>query len=235
MRKVSAIIMAGGKGTRFGGAIPKCLAALADGSTLLGRLIQQLQDAQVEQIIVCTSPENLEAIARHCGIYAMAVACGNCVLGPLPALAEALNHSSGEKNLVCLGDIYFQTSPFGQLEDLCLAVGDNGTNAGSGWVVRDGPVVRGISYLRTANADTRWTGTFLFNQRLAANLVARAHSFSKKPFEAWIGGLIEDDNILRWIDAGGVVNVNSADDYARVLEMTRPIVHEHNRTATARA
>ena len=228
---ISAIIMAGGKATRFAGDVPKCLAPLSDGSTLLGRLIQQLRDARVEEIIICCSPENVESITQFVGARAKAVACASCDLGPLPALAEALRHSSGERKLLCLADIYFHKSPFGQLEGESLAIGQDGSTAGSGWVVRDRQAVRGISYLRTPNADARWTGTFLFDKHLAAHLSANVDRYTKKPFEAWISDLIAEGNSLQWIDAGAFVNVNTGADYARVLEMTRPTVHEHHAVA----
>ena len=226
--KSSAIIMAGGKGTRFAGDVPKCLAPLGDGSTLLGRLIQQLEDARVEEMIVCCSPENVRAIAQYVGERAEAVACADCAFGPLPALTEALKASSGRTKRLCLADIFFEKGPFRELKNGTLAIGQDGSDVGSGWVVRDGSTVDVISYLPTPGADARWTGTFLFDERVAEHLFERAHCYSKKPFEAWISDLIASGNVLEWLDAGAFVNVNSAADYARVVQMTRPIVDEHN-------
>src|SRR6185436_14566768 len=106
---VTAIVMAGGAGSRLGPlgrAMPKCLLPVPGGQTLLTRLLGQLRAAGVHEIIVCCSPENhapIQEALDQAGMVrdrdlvsgpaqpvAMAVACASCCHGPVPAMAEAL-------------------------------------------------------------------------------------------------------------------------------------------------
>ena len=243
---VSAIIMAGGKGTRFAGGGPKCLAPLSDGSTLLTRLISQLAAAEISEIRVCCSLENAATIRSFLAqrrLDAQAVTCDNCSLGPLPALAEALAAGDFEWRLLCQADIYFHANPFLELRSKIveqpgaqgwLLTGADESNSQSGWILRNDSKVQSISYAPAPGASLRWTGGFLFHQRHIDHLASRAPAYAQKPFEAWISDLNEAGNCFGWIDAGSFVNVNSPDDHTRLLGSAQPN-HENDVIGAARA
>lgn len=242
---VCATIMAGGKGARFGGEGPKFLAPLSDGSTLLTRLMSQLAVAAIDEICVCCSPENADVIRSFLATRrpdARVVACGNCSLGPLPALAEALAAGASEWRMLCLADIYFQTNPFMELRSKVveqpgaqgwLFTGLDESKSRSGWLICNDSKVQAISYDPTPGANLRWTGAFLFHKTQIDYLTARAHDYAHKPFEVWIGDLIAAGNGFGWIDVGPFVNVNSLDDHTRLLERTQPD-HENKIIGAAR-
>jgi molybdopterin-guanine dinucleotide biosynthesis protein A len=156
--QVAAVIMAGGKNSRFGElsqAQPKCLLRLPDNETLLGRLLKQLRVAGISNTVVCCSDENFSLIHSFlCQYRARAgisdkevegAACARCRAGPLPALAEALSQVRAQWYLLCLADIVFAAEPFAKaMEQLSLS--DSGTVAlGSGL---DGLLISGIDQLR---------------------------------------------------------------------------------------
>jgi NDP-sugar pyrophosphorylase family protein len=168
---VAAIIMAGGKSSRFGALgqlLPKCLFPVLPDQTLLTRLADQMRLAGITQAAVCCSPDNAalikpfldgyRATSNQSGVDLKAISCPNSRGGPLPALQEALQSVSARWYLMCLADIFFDQAPFGafasQLEDNkpfdgCLLTGTDLTSrngCGTGAVACEGPVVRAISY-----------------------------------------------------------------------------------------
>jgi molybdopterin-guanine dinucleotide biosynthesis protein A len=143
--QVAAVVMAGGKNSRFGEltqAQSKCLLRLPDNETLLGRLLGQLRLAGISNTVVCCSDENFSSIQSFlCEYGAQAgiqdgeiegAACAKCRAGPLPALAEALSPVQAEWYLLCLADIVFAAEPFAKAMGQ-LSLSDSGTVAlGSG-------------------------------------------------------------------------------------------------------
>jgi NDP-sugar pyrophosphorylase family protein len=169
--EVGAVIMAGGKGSRFGEfgrKLPKCLFPLPGEHTLLTRLMRQLHCSGIHRVTVCCSPENHAVVAafleayrakNECpGAQIKAVACASTRLGPLPALAETLSTVSAGWYLVCLGDIFFAEAAFDSFcgalaqdssADGFLLTGTEETSragSGTGAVACKGTVVRAISY-----------------------------------------------------------------------------------------
>lgn len=169
--ELEAVIMAGGKGSRFGEfgrKLPKCLFPLPGEQTLLTRLIRQLHCSRIHRITVCCSPENHSVVAAFLDAYRAknecpgaeikAVACVSTRLGPLPALAETLSTVSASWYLVCLGDIFFAEAAFNSFPgafaqdssvDGFLLTGTDETSpagSGTGAVACKGTAVRAISY-----------------------------------------------------------------------------------------
>ena len=238
---VGAVVMAGGAGSRLGAlgrATPKCLLPLVDGQTLLSRLLLQLHAAGIRQIAVCCASADHSLISRaletcrmltgHSPDELKAVACTSCSRGPIPALAEALEHVSGCWRLLCLGDIHFTAEPFGEFVrgnavsfDGCLLTGTDqmaSDGSGSGVVVCDGSFVRSIRYrpIKSTGVSTtqrRWTGSYFFREELLADLRAHLADYQHAPFEDWIQRSIERGAVCAWMEAGNFVNVNSAEDY----------------------
>src|SRR5208337_2757455 len=69
---VGAVIMAGGKGSRFGEfgrTLPKCLFPLPGEQTLLTRLMGQLHGSGIHRTTVCCSPENHSVVAAFLDAY----------------------------------------------------------------------------------------------------------------------------------------------------------------------
>jgi NDP-sugar pyrophosphorylase family protein len=253
---VGAVVMAGGAGTRLGPlgrALPKCLLPLGDGQNLLSRLLGQLQAAGVRQVTLCCSPGNHSRIRAELESFntaradladavLSAVACPDCSLGPLPALAEALTHSTGRWRLLCLADIYFATDPFsgfmgelsrrgGKAIDGCLLTGSdqmagNGNGSGSGAVFSKGSIVQSVSYhvsesmAGAATAQRRWSGAFFFRESLVRDLIAHRFDYRHAPLENWVQGSIERGAVCSWMDVGEFVNVNSEEDYAFLTRST---------------
>lgn len=169
--EVGAVIMAGGKGSRFGEfgrKLPKCLFPLPGEHTLLTRLMRQLHCSGIHRVTVCCSPENHSVVAAFLDAYRAknecpgaqikAVACVSTRLGPLPALAETLSTVSAGWYLVCLGNIFFAEAAFNSfsgafaqdssVNGFLLTGTDETSRAGSGTgaVACNGTVVRAISY-----------------------------------------------------------------------------------------
>ncbi|MDR5729774.1 MAG: NTP transferase domain-containing protein [Terriglobia bacterium] len=241
--QVAAVIMAGGKGSRFGTlgqVLPKCLFPVGR-QTLLTRLLDQLHCAGIRQVAVGCSPENISRIVPFLDSYRkasgftkeslQAVSCSNSRLGLLPALADVLSTIPAQRFLVCLGDIYFARAPFrllaraaaaDEVSSGCLLTGtDEMSNDGSGTgsIACNGTEVCAISYQLQSSAQDRgekprrWTGTFFFRGELASDLKQHLAAYHQAPFENWIQGLLDRGTRLQWMDAGSFVNVNSAADY----------------------
>jgi NDP-sugar pyrophosphorylase family protein len=238
---VGAVVMAGGAGTRLGAmgrATPKCLLPLVDGETLLSRLLLQLHAAGIRQIAVCCSSVDHQLICaaletcRGATGYSRdelkAVACTNCSLGPIPAMAEALEQVSGRWRLLCLGDIHFATEPFSEFVrgnavsvDGCLLTGTDqmaSDGSGSGVVVCERSLVRSIHYrsikaIDVSTTQRRWTGAYFFREELMEDLRAHVAEYRHAPLEDWILRSIERGAVCTWMEAGNFLNVNSAEDY----------------------
>ena len=162
----------------------------------------------------------LQAVASEC-----------CPLGPVPALADALGHISGDWRLVCLADVFFATEPFSAFIqssghhgsiDGCLLTGTDLMSrevTGSGAVMCVGAIVRAVSYRLSDLQETtrarsrRWSGSYFFRESLASKLQAQRTAYQLAPFENWIQGSLEEGAVCSWSDAGEFVNVNSAQDY----------------------
>ena len=232
--------MAGGRGARFGSGRPKVISPLPDGSTLLTRLLSQLAEARIRTTRICCSSETFPDIHRllqtagpgsRSRLEIQTIACAQCALGPLPALAEALAGTTGEWRLLCLGDIYFSAVSFQEItyrtelnpncdgwilagHDLC-----GRAEKATGWLQCDGSKLCGISYSPSPTANSRWTGGFLFRKELISDLLTRIRDYSHKPFETWIHDLILARRELRTVDAGSFINVNSPEDYLSLLKV----------------
>jgi NDP-sugar pyrophosphorylase family protein len=234
----TVVIMAGGKGTRFGAAgqkIPKCLLRVGR-ETLLQRLIDQLRQADIRTIVVACSPDNVSAIQSaieaNWGQHEFpdaavrTLACERSGDGFLPALDEALSKFAAAQYLVCLGDIYFAGNPFHHIASNpalpCLFAGTDLTGSdlsATGWLACEDSKVCAISRghfenLASRNVQSRrWTGTFSFPEDFKRHLHEHAREYGQNSFEFWIQALIRGGAAMEWADAGGFVNVNSPIDY----------------------
>ena len=183
---VAAVILAGGKGSRFGvlgQVLPKCLLPLPGGETLLTRLIGQLEQADIRRVAVCCSPDGaplVESFLEHrreaggpTRGQLWAVPCEASGLGPLPALAEVLSAVSAPRYLLVLADVVYAKGPFAVVtrpsseethEDGVLLCGADqlaADGAGTGFVRCSGTRALAISYRsvpppRSPPGDLRW-------------------------------------------------------------------------------
>jgi NDP-sugar pyrophosphorylase family protein len=244
---VGAVVMAGGAGTRLGTlgrSTPKCLLPLVDGQTLLSRLLLQLNAAGIRRIAVCCSPVNYPLICAALEAYRImtghsrdelkAVACTSCSLGPIPAMAEALERVSGRWRLLCLGDIHLAAEPFGEFMrgnavsfDGCLLTGtDQKDGSASAAVICVGSLVQLVGYrpiksIGVSTSQRSWTGSYFFREELLADLRAHVAEYRHAPVEDWIHGSIERGATCTWMEAGNFVNVNSAEDYEFLTRMAQ--------------
>jgi molybdopterin-guanine dinucleotide biosynthesis protein A len=247
-REVAAVILAGGKSSRFGSlgrVLPKCLLPVPGGETLLTRLIGQLRQAGVPQVVVCCSPGGAPLIEPFLERYRVAgalsdeeltaVPCPKSALGPLPALAEALSRVAAPWYLLALADVVFAEGPFaasihrlreGALEDGCLLTGSDQVarnGFGTGFIASDGTAARAISYRpfgpapRAQGRLRRWSGSFLFRQELVPDLSGRLAAYRTAPLEDWIDGLLDRGDRCECMDAGPFFNVNAVEDYRLLL------------------
>jgi molybdopterin-guanine dinucleotide biosynthesis protein A len=103
--KVTAIVLAGGRASRFGS--PK-LATEIDGVPLLERAIQAVVRVAAEVVVAGGVPEEALAAGTHAGAAGSAirlVADESPFEGPLMALAGALRHVDSELAIVVGGDM----------------------------------------------------------------------------------------------------------------------------------
>jgi NDP-sugar pyrophosphorylase family protein len=227
MSEITAIIMAGGKGTRLSALapnLPKCLLPIGRGETLLTRLMNQLGEAGVAQKVVCCSLENREAIHEGFGRHeAAAIACENARFGPIPALAEAINAIPAPWYLMCLGDVFFEKAlPDLRAEWACCLLTGSTQITGSGFIAAKKELVQSISYQSIAAADGqqihRWTGAFLFPREIACGLLKSFQGYQHAPFEKWIAAVLDSGAVCGWRDVGEFVNVNAPADYEQLLK-----------------
>lgn len=112
MKKLEAVILAAGKGTRlrpYTEELPKSLFELSSGVTLLGFIIDQLNSAGIKDIVVATRPEHVnEFKERFKGKIKLAVVKGEGEFGNLHTLNEALKEVKADKVLVAMSDHVFE-------------------------------------------------------------------------------------------------------------------------------
>jgi len=227
VQDTTAVIMAGGKGARIGameGDLPKCLLPVAGEQPLLTRQIDQMQIAGITDILVCCSVANADIIRPFLKKGARAVACENCKLGPLPALAEVLTCVSTSLLLLSLADIYFMESPFAKLHhhhEACLVTGTD-RQGSTGGVTCNEELVLSISYHPEVNQIRHWTGVFLFHKDRIPALSHNLDTYHDAPIEDWIQDLVDGGMRCTWIDGGAFVNVNRMADYQYLLDVERP-------------
>lgn len=125
----TAVILVGGQANRFGRLgqlIPKALLPVSEYQTILSRIMDQLIEAQIDQIIISASKENFDFFKCfiknyiEIGIPTLSskvelLLNEKHVYGPLAALDYALSTVNSELYLLCLGDIFYSVNPFIQL------------------------------------------------------------------------------------------------------------------------
>jgi NDP-sugar pyrophosphorylase family protein len=112
--ELTAMILAGGQGTRFRGVlpgIPKVLAPVC-GRPFLGYLLEQIQAAGVREVVLCTGYRADQVYAtfgtRHEDLE-LRHSAESRPMGTAGALRLALAHSAAERFLVLNGDSYIHT------------------------------------------------------------------------------------------------------------------------------
>jgi NDP-sugar pyrophosphorylase family protein len=207
----TAIVLAGGKGSRIGeigSLVPKAMLAVSSDETLLSRLLDQLIFARVQRIIISTSRQYGAILSYFLENY-LARRNRNCVepprninifvnkshdVGPIPALNTVVRENKSPSYLLCLSDIFFVRNPFVGLQPLL----DSGLNSllvtkyvpGRGGVVvaKSGCVTR-ISKshpqeMRQSSSKLyNWTGSAIFRSDVAKYLCEFAASAGTSPLE----------------------------------------------------
>jgi GTP:adenosylcobinamide-phosphate guanylyltransferase len=244
---VGAVVMAGGAGTRLGTlgrSTPKCLLPLVDGQTLLSRLLLQLNAAGIRRIAVCCSPVNYPLICAALEAYRImtghsrdelkAVACTSCSLGPIPAMAEALERVSGRWRLLCLGDIHLAGGTVRRVHARKRSVVrwlfvDWHRPKGRIGISRRNlcRIARAVGWLpsnqvhRCFNIAAELDRFVLFSRGTSGGSPRTRAEYRHAPVEDWIHGSIERGAICTWMEAGNFVNVNSAEDYEFLTRMAQ--------------
>lgn len=230
----TAIVLAGGEGSRVGlvgRLLPKCMLPISSQDTLLSRLLAQLSESGVAQIVVSTSPEHYDLlrvfIKRVVGVLRfraeVSLFCDSThKFGPVPALAEAMRRHPSEAYVLGLADILFTESPFLRP----VVDGDAGgtlivstLESGRGGVAstEHGRVCR-LTYdaKRAVRANGEqvynWTGAAYFTQRLAQHAIERGPAMIHRPLEELFNDAICTGHVLSYAQTGAFVNVNSFDD-----------------------
>lgn len=125
----TAVILVGGQASRFGRLgqlIPKGLLPVSEYQTILSRIMDQLIEAQIDQIIISASRENFDFFKCFVKNYIeIGIPVSNSkvelllnekhIYGPLAALGYALSTVNSDSYLLCLGDIFYSANPFIQL------------------------------------------------------------------------------------------------------------------------
>jgi NDP-sugar pyrophosphorylase family protein len=247
MTGLGAVILAGGEGSRMGplGKLaPKCLLPLADGTSLLLRLLGQLAEAGVRSVVIAANATNHQQIREHSeaycarpelsGMFVNPIVFSKTLWGPLPALGEAALSLATPTILMCLGDILFFRPPFAMLVDRLEAAPDfdgylitgrdevSAADQGTGWIACAGKRVEAISYPPFPNPIDgaeilRWSGAFAFSAGMAEVLRTEFASFTRTPLEHWVQLLVQRNSKVGWLDAGAFANVNSAREYELLL------------------
>jgi NDP-sugar pyrophosphorylase family protein len=227
MSTILHIILAGGKGTRFGElskSFPKALLPLAN-TTLLERQIRQSVSSGISQILIVTARSyspSFRSLRRYPQVKI--VYRGSDEKSPLHSLYNVLRRYAGKQNiLLSLGDIYFRSNPFGIIhqypkkKEILLA-------AAGARPIRDlspGGIVftknrKIISIIKRPNKDNRkgyrWSGTAIFRNELVTELETYLGS-GKQELEEFFEYCRQTNYELTMVRIPDFINVNAMKDF----------------------
>jgi NDP-sugar pyrophosphorylase family protein len=239
----TAVVLAGGSSSRIGNLgriLPKCLLAVSVSETLLSRLLTQLTEAAVEEIVVSTTVQFAPLLREFIAGYISETTQLNLTvpkisvfsndghsLGPCIALINVLRNFAANRFLVCLSDIYFYENPFAYFlsaetkNDVALLGSQYESDRGGVMIVDYDAVVR-LSYLplnSTPHQHTvlNWTGTAWINEAAKQTIVRANFELTDAPLESLFILLMASGHPLTVRIAGKFVNVNRFDDYLRIV------------------
>ncbi|HEY5646257.1 MAG TPA: molybdenum cofactor guanylyltransferase MobA [Pseudomonadales bacterium] len=185
-RMISAVVLCGGAGRRFGGA-DKPLLELA-GRPLVAHVLARLS-GQVDEVVISANRNR----DRYEGLGVPVVADGSPGLGPLAGIAAALSSCRGELLFVCPGDSPGLATDLVARLDACL---DNAPAADAA-VAHDG---------------IRDQVLFLLIRRPAAQTVVEHLAKGGRSVFGWLAELSTVRCPIN--DAGSFLNVNTPEELA---------------------
>jgi NDP-sugar pyrophosphorylase family protein len=242
---VTAIVLAGGSGSRFGeisAILPKALLTISPDETLLSRLLNQLTAAGIDDIVISTSEQYagvmkavVEAYLRSTNaapeqLSVRVFVNSGHASGPGAALASAVNQCGDVDILLCLSDIYFACNPFHDLRRAIrdsspkvsvLAVDSLRTGVGGIVSTRQGRVER-LLYRPTAAQPARLRSSRRYNwtgtalmARSAAGVLGRTVGDRGEPLEECLNRMLDAAHDFVVVRVGRFINVNSYNDLLR--------------------
>ncbi len=208
--------------------MPKSLLPLPTGETLLSRLLFQLGQAGICDIVISTRPE-LKLAFDCCVDTLLQSEMGKAMrisvlsnsehaVGPVPALARAVKESTLKRSLLCLPDIYYARNPFisslmprGFAVSLLVGPVKDGR---SGFVRVSGTRVVDVQYVLSGTADRcqegyNWTGAAIMNVDALLELIAFSNVAEDAPLDDFFNRLAIQSRSVTWFFCGPFVNVNS--------------------------
>ena len=240
-----AIVLAGGTSSRVGSVgriLPKCMLPISSSETIITRLLCQLTSAGLCQIVVSASELHYDLFKAFLGGYAKEsknVAAGVDATirlfknaehsgGPCNAFANILNKFQAKRYLLCLSDIVFIENPFLSREpikldgDVILYSRHHDPRQG-GVIISNRGTVSGLSYEpvdQTFEEGVKllnWTGSALIRGSAVDAAANAGVALENRPLEALLSRLVQDRHSVRTIDAGSFFNINSMEDYQRLI------------------
>jgi NDP-sugar pyrophosphorylase family protein len=243
--RVTAIVLAGGSGHRFGevsAILPKALLTISPDETLLSRLLNQLTAAGIDDIVISTSEQHAGVIKAVVEAYLRCtivtpeplsvrvfVNSGHAS-GPGAALASAVNQCGNVDTLVCLSDICFVSNPFHNLrrairessaKTSVLAVDSLRPGVGGIVSTRHGRVER-LVYRSSVEKPPRVRASRRYNWTgtaliagSAAGVLGRTVGERGEPLEQCFNRMLDASHDFVVVRVGRFINVNSYKDLLR--------------------
>ncbi|MGP0062718.1 MAG: nucleotidyltransferase family protein [Isosphaeraceae bacterium] len=227
MSGVTALILAGGQGTRLRGVLPRIPKVLAPvgGRPFLSYLLDQLQVAGVRDVVLCTgyrADQVFEAFGTRHEDLELHYSCESRPLGTAGAIRLAISRVEAERYLVLNGDSYIHWP----LDDFHRwHVARESSYPGSlllTWTEdtsRFGSVELGSrEAIRSFREKTRFpeaglinTGVYLFRSSLLESIRAgREVSLEKEMFPRWI-----DQGLGGYTTRAPFVDIGTPESFAR--------------------
>jgi histidinol-phosphate phosphatase family protein len=237
---LTALVLAGGEGTRLRAAVPgrQKVVAEVDGRPFLLYLLEQLNPQIVSKIVICTGylhAQVAELIGDNSRGIPITYSFETERLGTAGAIRNALPHIETSDVLVMNGDSYCGFN----LEQYCAAHLRHAATAsllltrvpdisryGEVVVADDGRVTQFAEKTNVARAGLINAGVYLLKRELIERIPAgRSVSLEKEIFPS-----ILNEKVFAFESNGAFIDIGVPDDYARAHEFlrqaraTRPIV-----------
>lgn len=200
--EVTAVVLAGGLGTRLRAAVsdrPKVLAEVA-GQPFLERIFEQLQGFGIRKVVVCTGymAEQIELLyPTNFKDLQISYSREHALLGTAGAVRFALEHITNDRALVLNGDSFcdFDYRVFKSFHDakdadasILLTYVDDCSRYGSVVLDKDGKVESFIEKSGAGGPGFINAGVYLMERPLIREIpVGRVLSLEKDIFPQWMG------------------------------------------------
>jgi NDP-sugar pyrophosphorylase family protein len=229
IQNIQGVILAGGLGTRLRPAVadrPKVLAPVA-GRPFLARLLDQLAEAGVRSVILCTGYRG-DAVSAEFGWeyrgVALKYSCESEPLGTGGALRLARPSMQSDPVLVLNGDSYCEADIAGVFAEhqrrranVSVVVAEMEDTSRYGRVVFDASGVISQFAEKSADSGSGWinAGIYILSQQFLVELPDdKPLSLERDIFPAWIGrGLYAARTSGRFIDIGTPESYRAADEF----------------------